>query len=215
MTMVRARVVLADDHTLVVQGISKLLEEHFDLVGTAPDGRAALEAASTLRPDVMLLDVSMPLLNGVDTAREIRKLSPDTKLVMLTMHADPMYAIESFRAGCSAYLLKRSAASELVFAMGEVLAGRRYITPSLAKHLPALPSDSPEKPTTPTLTPRQREVLQLVAEGKSLKQISALLGISVKTVEFHKARLMSELELYTTADLTRFAIARGMVSLEG
>jgi DNA-binding NarL/FixJ family response regulator len=213
--MVRARVVLADDHTLVVQGISKLLEEHFDLVGTAPDGRAALEAASTLRPDVMLLDVSMPLLNGVDAAREIRKLSPDTKLVMLTMHADPMYAIESFRAGCSAYLLKRSAASELVFAMGEVLAGRRYITPSLAKHLPALPSDSPEKPTTPTLTPRQREVLQLVAEGKSLKQISALLGISVKTVEFHKARLMSELELYTTADLTRFAIARGMVSLEG
>jgi DNA-binding NarL/FixJ family response regulator len=99
--------------------------------------------------------------------------------------------------------------------MGEVLAGRRYITPSLAKHLPALPSDSPEKPTTPNLTSRQREVLQLVAEGKSLKQISALLGISVKTVEFHKARLMSELELYTTADLTRFAIARGMVSLEG
>jgi DNA-binding NarL/FixJ family response regulator len=215
METVRARVVLADDHTLVVEGISKLLEEHFDLVGTAPDGRAALEAASTLRPDVMLLDVSMPLLNGVDAAREIRKLSPATKLVMLTMHADPMYAIESFRAGCSAYLLKRSAASELVFAIDEVLAGRRYITPALAKHLPAeLSPDGSSKATTPALTPRQREVLQLVAEGKSLKEISALLGISVKTVEFHKARLMSELELYTTADLTRFAIARGIVSLD-
>lgn len=217
--MKRARVILADDHTLVLQGIGKLLEGHFDLVGTAEDGRAALEAARKLRPDVILLDVAMPLLNGIDAARQIRKLVPETKIIMLSMHADAMYVTESFRAGCSGYLLKRSAASELVFAIEEVLKGRYYVTPAVAKDVmkPVFeePEESPTRPPVSTrpLTPRQREVLQLVAEGKSIKEIANVLGISVKTVEFHKSRIMSGLNLHTTADLTRFAVAHGIVSL--
>ncbi len=217
--MKRARVILADDHTLVVQGIGKLLESHFDLVGTAGDGRAALDAARTLRPDVILLDIAMPLLNGVEAARQIRELVPDTKIVMLSMHADKMYVIAAFRAGCSGYLLKRSAASELVFAIEEVLEGRYYVTPAVAKNVnpwsEAPDASRPNSPLgAPQLTPRQREVLQLVAEGKSIKEIGNLLGISVKTVEFHKSRIMSELDLHTTADLTKFAVAHGIASLE-
>ena len=217
--MRRPRVVLADDHTLVVQGIGKLLESHFDLVGIAGDGRAAIEAARTLRPDVILLDVAMPLLNGVEAARQIRKLAPDTKIVMLSMHADRMYVSAAFRAGCSGYLLKRSAASELVFAIEEVLKGRYYVTPAVASdvnHGDEEPGASRSKPPlgAPLLTPRQREVLQLVAEGKSIKEIASLLGISRKTVEFHKSRIMSELDLHTTAELTKFAIAHGIASLE-
>jgi len=216
----RARVILVDDHQLVVQGISKLLENQFDLVGTAADGRAALEAVRKLRPDVVVLDVSMPLLNGIDAARQIRNLAPETKIVMLSMHADAMYVSESFQAGCSGYLLKHSAASELVFAIEEVLKGRYYVTPAAAKGGSKgafeEPRASRSKPPSrsPPLTPRQREVLQLVAEGKSLKEIGHLLGISVKTVEFHKARLMFELDLHTTADLTKFAVAHGIASLE-
>jgi DNA-binding NarL/FixJ family response regulator len=215
----RARVILADDHRLVVQGIGKLLETHFDLVGTAGNGRAALEATRKLRPDVILLDVAMPLLNGVEAARQIRKLVPDTKIVMLSMHADRMYVSEAFRAGCSGYLLKRSAASELVFAIEEVLKGRYYVTPAVANDANQrveVSDASRSKPPlrAPLLTPRQREVLQLVAEGKSIKEISNLLGISVKTVEFHKSRIMSELDLHTTADLTKFAVAHGIASLE-
>ncbi len=216
--MKRARVILADDHTLVVQGIGKLLESHFDLVGIAGDGRAAIEAARKLRPDVILLDVAMPLLNGVDAARQIRKLAPDTKIVMLSMHADRMYVSAAFDAGCTGYLLKRSAASELVFAIEEVLEGRSYVSPAVAKdvnHGGEVPGASRSKPPlAPLLTSRQREVLQLVAEGKSNKEISSLLGISRKTVEFHKSRIMSELDLHTTADLTRFAVAHGIASLE-
>ena len=218
--MTQARVVLADDHTLVREGIGKLLEDRFELVGTAEDGRAALEAVRKFQPDVIVMDIAMPLLNGIDAARQIRKLAPRTKIVMLSMHADAMYVNESFRAGCSGYLLKRSAASELVLAIEEVLKGRYYVTPAVVRDVVKGAFEAPEArgaappTTTPLLTPRQREVLQLVAEGKSIKEIATVLGISVKTVEFHKSRIMYELDLHTTADLTKFAVAHGIVSLE-
>lgn len=217
--MSKARVLLADDHTLVLEGISKLLEPHFDLVGTVEDGRALLEAAKTLKPDVVLADISMPLLNGIDAARQLRKTLPDTKIVFLSMHSDPTYVTEAFRAGAAGYLLKRSAASELVFAIEEVLKGRFYVTPAVAKGvltdvLGEAEASRREAPTKgPSLTPRQREVLQLVAEGKSIKEIATILDISIKTVEFHKSRIMEELDLHTTAELTKYAVAHGIASL--
>jgi len=215
----RARILLADDHTLVVEGIRKLLEAQFELVGSVGDGRAAIEATRSLHPDVVVLDISMPLLNGIDAARQLRKVAPDVKIVFLSMHVDPMYVTEAFRAGGSAYLLKRSAASELIFAIEEVLKGRYYVTPAVAKDVlePVLSErDGPSHPPkdAPRLTPRQREVIQLVAEGKAIKEIADILGISVKTVEFHKSRIMEELDRHTTAELTRYAVAHGLVSLE-
>lgn len=221
--MHRARVLLADDHTLVAEGIRKLLEPRFELVGVVENGRALLEAATTEvgpRPDVALVDISMPLLNGIDAARQLRKTAPEIKIVFLSMHADPAYVSEAFRAGGSAYLLKRSAATELVFAIEEVLKGRYYVTPEVAKDViePVLRQRGGAPPLdlldVPRLTPRQREVLQLVAEGKSLKEIAAILGISVKTVEFHKSRIMDGLDRHTTAELTRYAVAHGLVSYE-
>ena len=218
--MTRPRVLLADDHTLVLAGLGKLLEPHFDLVGTAEDGRATLEAAEELRPDVILLDISMPLLNGIDAARQLRKLVPEAKVLILSMHGDPLYVTEAFRAGCAGYLLKRSAASELVFAIEEVLKGRFYVTPGVVREVmqPVFEDCSGSRKAPPKqgreLTPRQREVLQLVAEGKSIKEIAVILDISVKTVEFHKSRIMSELDLHTTADLTKFAVAHGIASLD-
>ena len=213
------RVLLADDHTLVLEGIKKLLEPHFDLVGTVEDGRALLEAAKTLKPDVVLADISMPLLNGIDAARQLRKTLPDAKIIFLTMHSDPTYVAEAFRAGAAGYLLKRSAASELVFAIEEVLKGRFYVTPAVAKDVLGdvfgENEASRRKPPTEgrSLTPRQREVLQLVAEGKSIKEIATILDISIKTVEFHKSRIMEELDLHTTAELTKYAVAHGIASL--
>lgn len=217
--MKKARVLLADDHTLVLEGIKKLLEPHFDLVGTVEDGRALLEEAAKLEPDVILVDISMPLLNGIDAARQLRKSVPDAKIVFLSMHADAAYVSEAFRAGGAGYLLKRSAASELVFAIGEVLKGRYYVTPAVAKDVLRDVFDEPEpsrrEPPSraPRLTPRQREVLQLVAEGNTIKEIAAILDISIKTVEFHKSRIMEELDLHTTADLTKYAVAHGIASL--
>ena len=213
------RILLADDHILVLEGIKKLLEPHFELAGAVADGRALLDAAKELEPDVVLLDISMPLLNGIDAARQLRKSLPSVKIVFLSMHADPTYVIEAFRAGGSGYLLKRSAASELVFAIEEVLKGRYYVTPAVAKDVlqdvfeeaDASRKEPPSK--APRLTPRQREVLQLVAEGKSIKEIATILDISIKTVEFHKSRITETLNLRTTADLTKYAVAHGIASL--
>jgi DNA-binding NarL/FixJ family response regulator len=213
--MRRPRLLLADDHTLVLEGFRKLLESEFDLVGAVEDGRALVAAAQKLRPDVILLDISMPLLNGIEAARQLKKLVPDTKLVFLTMHADPAYVTEAFRVGASGYLLKRSASSELVNAVHEVLKGRCYVTPLATKDMldtflgraPDLGRLSSE------LTPRQREVLQLVAEGHSAKEIATILNLSVKTVEFHKARLMRQLGLRGTAELTKYAVQHGIVEL--
>jgi DNA-binding NarL/FixJ family response regulator len=215
--MTRPRILMADDHSIVLAGLRKLVEAEGDVVGTVEDGRALVEQAQTLRPDIVLLDISMPLLNGLDAARQVRKLVPESKLIFLTMHATPTYATEAFKAGASGYLIKRSAASELKQAIQAVLRGQHYLTPLITKDVLAatlLPSEQQtrQRPVA-TLTPRQREVLQLIAEGKGTKAIASILNISVKTVEFHKFRLMDELDLHSTAELTKYAIAEGLVSL--
>jgi DNA-binding NarL/FixJ family response regulator len=207
----RPRILIADDHVLVVEGLRKLLEDEFDVVGAVDNGRALLAAAERLKPDVVLVDVSMPLLNGIDACAHLRALVPSTRVVVLTMHADRSYAAEAFRAGAAGYVLKGSATPELVRAIRSVLRGGRYV----ARALPAgvLARERLAGEARPGhLTLRQREVLQLVAEGRSAKQIAAVLRISVKTVEFHKARVMDQLALRSTAELTRYAVQHGIVA---
>jgi DNA-binding NarL/FixJ family response regulator len=210
--MGRPRLLLADDHTLVLEGFRRLLEPEFDLAGTVENGRALLSAAHRLRPDVVLMDISMPGLNGIEAAKRLRKTEPDTKIIFVTMHSDPAYVSEAFRAGASGYVLKRSAASELVTAIQEVLKGRSYVTPLVTKDVlhSFLEDPKPERPTG-RLTSRQREVLQLIAEGHSNKEIATILNISPKTVEFHKSRIFAELGLRTTAELTQFALKHGII----
>ncbi|MDQ6705859.1 MAG: response regulator transcription factor [Acidobacteriota bacterium] len=208
--MTRARVLMGDDHTLVLAGFRKLLEPEFDLVGVVEDGRKLVEMAQSLRPDVILTDISMPLLNGFDAARQIRKLAPESKIVFVTMHADPDYIAEALRLGALGYLLKRSAASELAFAIHEVLAGRTYVTPLVPKQVGA---EGEETRSPVELSPRQREVLQLVAEGHANKEIARILKLSMKTVEFHKSNLSRKLNLHSTADLTKYAIQHRIVSI--
>ena len=193
-----------------------MLEPEYDLVGSVEDGQALLTAAKTLKPDVILLDISMPVLNGIDAARRLRKLLPSAKLIFLTMHADPDYGVEAFRAGAMGYLLKRSAASELLTAIRAVLKGNHYVSPLVTRNaLKSLISDPKSgSKFSDRLTPRQREVLQLVAEGRTRKEIATILNISVKTVEFHKATLMRELKLGTAADFTRYAIEHGIITAE-
>jgi DNA-binding NarL/FixJ family response regulator len=213
--MKRQKILLADDHTIVIDGISKILEPHFDLVGRAEDGRELLERAKRLRPDAVVMDIGMPLLNGIDAARQLAKTVPHTKIVFLTMHSDPAYVREAFSAGASGYVLKQSAGSELVFALQEVLNGRYYVTPRVAGDVVGGFLRGGEKPNLsgdPKLTDRQREVLQLVAEGQSVKEIAATLDVSVKTVEFHKRRLMDQLGVRTTAGLTKYALTHGVIS---
>ena len=215
--MNRPRILMADDHAIVLAGLRKLVEAEGEVVGMVEDGRALVEAAQQLRPDIVLLDISMPLLNGLDAARQISKLVPESKLIFLTMHATPTYATEAFKAGASGYLIKRSAAVELKQAIQAVMRGQHYMTPLITKYVLAATLQSPDgqfnKPLVTSLTQRQREVLQLVAEGKGTKAIASILNISVKTVEFHKFRIMSELDLHSTAELVKYAIGEGLVSV--
>ncbi len=215
--MNRPRILMADDHAIVLAGLRKLVEAEGEVVGMVEDGRALVEAAQQLRPDIVLLDISMPLLNGLDAARQISKLVPESKLIFLTMHATPTYATEAFKAGASGYLIKRSAAVELKQAIQAVMQGQHYMTPLITKDVLAATLQSPDgqsdKPLVTSLTQRQREVLQLVAEGKGTKAIASILNISVKTVEFHKFRIMSELDLHSTAELVKYAIGEGLVSV--
>lgn len=208
------RVLLADDHTLVLEGFRRIVEQRCEVVGAVEDGRALLEAAVRLRPDLILLDISMPLLNGVDAGRQIKKLLPDVKLIFVTMHADPAYVSEAFKAGASAYLLKRSAARELDQAIEAVLKGQYFVTSLLTREIvTGLSSEEGGMfSQRQELTPRQREVLQLIAEGRTIKEIAALLNISPKTVEFHKAQIIFHLNLRTTAELTKYALAHGLTS---
>jgi DNA-binding NarL/FixJ family response regulator len=212
--MSRPRVLLADDHTLVLEGLRRILVPEFDLVGTAEDGRALVESAAKLKPDVIVLDISMPLLNGIDAARQIMRATPGAKLIFLTMHADATYVSAAFGVGASGYLLKRSAASELSTAIHQVLEGGKYLTPVLAAEVQdfAIPESGCPATTAGGLTNRQREVLQLVAEGRSAKEIAAILGISVKTVEFHRSNITEKLGIRTTAELTKYAIEHGIVT---
>ena len=213
--MKKPSVLMADDHSLMLAGLRKLVEADYDVVGTVEDGRALVDAAQALRPDVILLDIAMPRLNGLDAARQLRTLVPDSKIIFLTMHASPTYATEAFQAGASGYLLKHSAAEELGQAIKSVLQGRHYLTPLLTKEVmdSVLSPATGERGTATALTPRQREVLQLVAEGHGTKAIATILSLSVKTVEFHKARIMQQLDLHNVADLTKYAITQGITSL--
>jgi DNA-binding NarL/FixJ family response regulator len=215
--MKKPRVMMADDHSLILAGLRKLVEAEYEVVGTVEDGRALIEAAQKLRPDLILLDISMPLLNGLDAARQLTKLVPESKLIFLTMHASPTYATEAFQAGASGYLLKRSAASELSQAIKSVLQGQHYLTPLITKDVLDLvlkPSTGERgKPMSSALTLRQREVLQLVAEGRGTKEIATILSVSAKTVEFHRSRIMQQLDIHTTADLTKYAITHGITGL--
>jgi DNA-binding NarL/FixJ family response regulator len=192
-----------------------LLEPEYELVGCVEDGQALLAAAIESKPDVILLDISMPILNGIDAAHQLRKLLPSAKLIFVTMHADADFVTEAFRAGAAGYLLKRSAASELLTAIREVLKGNHYVSPLVTRNALDLFISSAKtggSKLADRLTPRQREVLQLVAEGRSRKEIASALSISVKTVEFHKATLMRELNLRTVADFTLYAIEHGMIA---
>ncbi len=215
--MKKPRVLMADDHSLILAGLRKLVEVECDVVGTVEDGRALVEAAQKLRPDLILLDISMPLLNGLEAARQLTKLVPESKVIFLTMHASPTYATEAFQAGASGYLLKRSAVSELSQAIQSVLQGQQYLTPLITKDVldsVFKPSTGKRgKPVSTALTPRQREVLQLVAEGRGTKEIATILSVSVKTVEFHRFRIMQQLDIHTTADLTKYAITHGITGL--
>ncbi|MDH5499331.1 MAG: response regulator transcription factor [Nitrospira sp.] len=216
-TKKKPRLLIADDHSIMLAGLRKLVEGMCDVVGTVEDGRALVESAERLRPDLILIDISMPLLNGMDAARQIKKLVPDAKLLFLTMHASPVFATEALQAGGSGYLLKQSAASELPQAIETVLKGQTYLTPAITRSVldsMVAPNATEVKKSVMDLTPRQREVLQLLGEGKSPKDIAVLLNVSVKTVEFHKTRLMEQLNLHSTLALAKYAIAEGLVSAD-
>jgi len=212
--MSRPRVLMADDHTLVLDGFRKLLEDRCEIVGVAEDGRTLLRMAQELQPDIVTLDISMPQLNGVDAARKLKKILPLTKMIFVTMHADPAYVNEAFKAGASGYLLKRSAGSELLQAIQSVMDGQCYVTPLVAKGLvkSVITGDRPAVTEDEPLTARQREVLQLVAEGMTVKEIASTLNISPKTVEFHKSHIMTQLDLHTTAELTKYALVHGLLT---
>jgi len=209
--MPKPRILLADDHVLVLEGFRRILHEHYELVGTVGDGYALLAAAKTVQPDIVILDISMPLLNGIDTAAQLKKICPTAKIIIVTMHAGPDYVRSAFEAGASAYVLKGSAVDELEQAIRAVLGGHSYITPLITKELVDVYLSAPsEKPSG--LTPRQREVLQLLAEGRTAKEIANLLHITSRTVEFHKGQILDQLKLKTTADLIKYALTHGIVT---
>ena len=207
------RVLLADDHALLIEAYRKLLEHNFDVVGGVTDGRALLEAAPQLKPDVVLLDIGMPLLNGLDAGRQLKAKIPGIKLIYLTMNEDADLAIEAMRAGASGYLLKICAASELFLAIQASVRGKYYVTPQIARGMEeAFVRDPEAKRSRVTVTPRQREVLQLLAEGKSMKQAADVLHVSARTIAFHKYQMMQELGLKSTAGLIQYAIKSHVVA---
>jgi DNA-binding NarL/FixJ family response regulator len=205
------RIILADDHLIVRQGLKSILEkESHTVVGEAGDGREAVRLAQELCPDIAVLDLSMPLLNGLDAAREIVKVSPQTRVILLTMHTEDPYVMEALRAGIRGYLLKTQAAQDLVQAIHEVSRGSMYLSPGISRTVVEAYLAKSELPPDP-LTPREREVLQLIAEGKTTKEAAAVLGVSVKTAESHRTRIMEKLEIHETASLVRYAIRRGLI----
>lgn len=204
------RVVIAEDHTLMAEGLRKLLECDFGSVEIVSNGRELLDVVAASRPDVVLVDIGMPLLNGIEAARRCSKISPETKIVIVTAHNEPQYVVESFRAGATAFVLKRCALAELVNAIRQVLSGHTYVTPLVADRALEAARDSVRP--GPSLTSRQREVLQLVAEGCTAKEIANVLKLSVKTAVFHKMAIMDKLGLRTTAELTRYALEHGIAT---
>ena len=211
--MKRLRVLLADDHRMVAEGLRSLLEPEFEFAGIVEDGRALIKAAEKIVPDVIVADISMPLLNGIEAVRQIKEINPDIKVVFLTMHPDVTYAARAFEVGASGYVLKHSAPSELITAIREAIKGRTYVTPMIAGELMQSYKEGfhPQREGIGKLTPRQKEVLQLFAEGHSAKEIADTLCISPRTVEFHKYKMMEQLNVKTSAELVGYAIKHGIV----
>jgi DNA-binding NarL/FixJ family response regulator len=208
--MKRHRILLADDHLLIAQALQQLLQVEFDVVGIVSDGRELLRAARELSPDVVVVDIGMPLLNGLDAGEQLKATNPNIRIVYLTQHREPRFAVEAFRRGASGFLLKDSAVSELTVAIREAVRGRQYTSPSLEQlatgELRGQPSTERE------LSSREREVLQLLGEGKSMKEVGAVLDISPRTVEFHKYRIMEHLGVRTNAELVQQAIKLGLIA---
>jgi DNA-binding NarL/FixJ family response regulator len=215
--MKRTRVLLADDHKIILNGLRSLLESEFEIVGTVGDGRALVSAVEQLHPDVIVVDISMPLLNGIEAVRQIKKLDNQIKVIFLTMHPDVTFAIRAFEAGALGYVLKHAASSELLTAIYETIKGRTYVTPMIAGELVQAYKGGTygQAEEAQQLTQRQREILQLLVEGNSAKEIANLLNISPRTVEFHKYNMMSKLELKSLSALIQYAIKNGFASVEG
>jgi DNA-binding NarL/FixJ family response regulator len=206
--MGRPRILLADDHAILLDAFTALLESEFDVVGAVTDGRALLAECARFNPDVVVLDIAMPLLNGLDAGRQIKSERRSVKLIYLTMNPEPRLAAEAMRLGASGYVLKSSAATELKQAIREALNGRSYVTPLITGELVGSLLEGRE---APELTTRQREVLQLLAEGRSMKEVGDILNVAPRTVAFHKYRMMEQLRLKTSAELIQFAVKQGVV----
>ena len=206
------RVLLADDHAIVREGLRRVLEPDVEIVGEVADGRALVAAAERLRPDVVICDISMPLLNGIDAARQIRKIDRKVRIIFLTMHCDVTYAAEALRAGAAAYVLKSSAGTEIREAIRETASGGKYVSPSIDKEAVLIQMARASHGNRLSLTDRQREVLQLIGEGRNTKQTAVILHLSPRTVEFHKSSMMRVLGLRTTAELVRYAVDHGIAA---
>lgn len=205
------RVLVAEDHQLVSDGLVALLKAAgHEIVGRASDGQTAVRLAETLNPDIAILDASMPLLNGIDASRAIQRVRPDTKSIIVTVHDEDEYVLNAFRAGVRGYVLKKQAAADLLQAIKEVQAGSVYVSPGMSRALVDAVRTNTEM-RSDLLTGREREVLQLVAEGKTSKEIASVLDVSVKTAETHRANIMNKLDIHETAGLVRYAIRHGMV----
>ena len=213
--MKRWKVLIADDHSMVIDGLRSLLEPEFEVVGAVNDGRAVLPEVRKLRPDVVVIDISMPLLNGLDCTRQLRDAGCSAKILILTMHPDATLAQEALAAGASGYLLKSSPGSELKEALKDVLQGRTYLSPGVTRDAAEIMGrmTSIHEDVWARLTPRQREVLQLLAEGKSHKEVADILNISVKTAEYHKYAILDKLGLKTNAELVQYAVRHGIIAV--
>lgn len=210
----RPRLLIADDHRMLVDALKRVVEPRCEVVGTVHDGRALLDVAAKLLPELIVLDIAMPQLNGLDAARHLKRTLPQVKLIFMTMNEDPYLVGEAFRAGASAFLLKQAAAFELMTAIEQVLKGGSYVTPSATEGLSKISVREPRsREHTPEPTPRQREVIQLLAEGRSMKEVASSLRITKRTVAAHKYAVMELLQLKTNAELVQYAIKHRIISI--
>jgi DNA-binding NarL/FixJ family response regulator len=211
--MTRPRIFLADDHTLLVDAFRKLLEPEFEIVGAASNGRDLLAKAPDAGPDLVIVDLGLPLLNGIDAGRELKKLLPRTRILVVTVNEDSVVAREALRSWASGYLLKKSAAAELTYAIREILSGRSYVAPSIAQKLTEDFIRDPVTHAKGLLTPRQRQVLQLLAEGRTMKEAADVLNLTTRTVAFHKYRIMEDLGMHSNSELYKLAIRERLVPM--
>lgn len=209
----KARVLLGDDHALILEGLRNALQPHYEIVGVAKDGRALVQAAERLKPELVVVDISMPLLNGFEAAKQIKKSLPHTRVIFLSQHLNPAYLKQALRLGASGYVLKAGATEELQQAIEAVMRGKTYITPAFGEDVIARLWNREGELTEESedLTERQREILQLIVEGRGNKEIADILHLSVKTIEFHRARIMAKLGVKTVAELTKAALQQGLI----